>query len=162
MRYLLPILPVVATIFLLWFQADNLANRMLHRLVMPLSWALLAVFASYAIASTQDLWALAQARATAAKRLEAAGVHRTAIDAGFEYNSWTQLLISGRMNSRWVVNPPNAYDASLGQTPSVVPLYRLEYEPTPETSGSQFGSVPYFSFLPPFHKRVSIDRILKR
>ena len=160
-RYLLPILPWVATILLLWSQMEGRADRMLHR-VIPFSWALLGVLALYAIASTQDLWALAQARVTAAKRLEAAGVPRTAIDAGFEYNGWTQLLVTGRMNSRWVVNPPGAYDPKLGQTPSVVPLYRLEYRPTPETAASQFGSVPYSSFLPPFHKQVSIDRISVR
>jgi len=160
-RYLLPILPCVATILLLWSQREGRADLMLHRAI-PFSWALLAVLALYAIASTEDLWALAQARVTAASRLEAAGVPRTAIDAGFEYNGWTQLLVAGRINSRWVMNPPGAYDPNLGQTPTVVPLYRLEFEPTPETAASHFGSVPYFSFLPPFHKQVSIDRISVR
>jgi hypothetical protein len=158
-RYLLPILPGVATILLLWLQADSRGERMLKRAI-PFSWALLAIFAMYAIASTQDLWALAQARVTAAKTLEAAGVPRTEIDGGFEFNGWTQLMVNGRINSRWVANPPGAYDPRFGQTPSVVPLYRLEYQPTPETPASQFGSVPYFSFLPPFHKQVSIDRVL--
>ncbi len=160
-RYLLPILPWAATVLLVWFESDQRVKPVLPR-VMPFAWALLGIFALYGIASTQDLWALARARASATRQLEIAGVPRTAIDAGFEYNAWTELLINGRLNSRWVVNPPGAYRAGLGETPSVVPLYRLEYKPTPETIASQFGTVPFVSFLPPFHKRVSIDRVRER
>lgn len=160
-RYLLPILPWAATVLLLLFESAERAKTPLRR-EMPFAWALLGILALFAIANTQDWWALARARAAATKRLEAAGVPRTAIDAGFEYNAWTELQINGRLNSRWVVYPPGAYRAGLGETPTVVPLYRLEYEPTPETPASSFGSVPYVSFLPPFHKQVSIDRVLDR
>ncbi|SRR6266566_1520005 len=160
-RYLLPILPWVATVMLLWCGSDDRAGRMLKH-ATPVAWVLLTVLASYAITSTQDFWALARARASATRKLEAAGVPRTSIDAGFEYNAWTQLMFNGQINSRWVVNPPGAYRADLGQTPAILPLYRLEYEPTLESAPSEFGSVPYFSFMPPFHKRVSIDRVLNR
>jgi len=159
-RYLLPIMPWAATVLLLWFKKDNPDAEPMSRRAMPVAWALLAVLAFYAIASTQDLWALAGARVVATRKLESAGVPRTAIDAGFEYNAWTELQISGRLNSRWVLNPPGAYRPGLGQTPSVVPAYRLEYAPTAETKPSEFGSVPYFSVLPPFHKQVSIDRVV--
>lgn len=158
-RYLLPILPWTATVLFLWVGSDDRARLMLKR-AMPLAWAALGILALYSVISTQDLWALARARVSASRRLEAAGVPRTAIDAGFEYNAWTELLINGRLNSRWVINPPGAYRVGLSQTPSVVPLYKLEYKPTQETAPSQFGSVPYDSFLPPFHKQVSIDRVL--
>jgi Dolichyl-phosphate-mannose-protein mannosyltransferase len=161
-RYLLPIMPWAATVALLWFEQDNpSAERMLRR-TMPLAWALLAILALYGIASTRDLWALAEARVLATRKLESAAVARTAIDGGFEYNAWTELTINGRMNSRWVVNPPGAYNPNLSQTPTVNPEYRLEYLLTPETAPSEFGSVPYLSLLPPFHKQVRIDRILKR
>jgi 4-amino-4-deoxy-L-arabinose transferase-like glycosyltransferase len=158
-RYLLPILPWAATVLLLWRGTDDRAERLQKR-AMPFAWALLGVLASYAILTTGDFWALARARATAARKLEAAGVPRAAIDAGFEYNAWTQLMISGRMNNWRVVNPPGAYRPEMSQTPSVIPVYRLEYATTPETVPSEFGSVGYFSFLPPFHKHVSIDRLL--
>jgi hypothetical protein len=161
-RYLLPLIPWTAAVFLLWFEKDNLqAGRMLRK-TMPFAWTVLVIFSFYAIASTQDLWGLAKARDVATQKLEAAAIPRTAIDGGFDYNAWTQLMISGRLNSHWVVNPPGAYDANFSQTPSVVPLYRLEYALTPETAPSEFPSVPYFSMLPPFHKQVRIDRILKR
>jgi hypothetical protein len=158
-RYLLPILPWTATGLLIWFESED-RDRPLMKRAMPVAWALLAVLALYAITSTRDFWALARARVSATRELEAAGVPRTAIDGGFEYNAWTELTFNGRINSRWVVNPPGAYRPTLSQTPSVVPVYRLEYAPTSETTPSEFGSVGYFSFLPPFHKRVSIDRLL--
>lgn len=160
-RYLLPILPWGAMLVLVWFNTENRDLDRILRKAMPISWAILAVLGMYAIASTQDLWALAEARVRATRRLESAGVPRTAIDGGFEINAWTQLTTKGRINSRWVSNPPGAYDASRSQTPVVVPVYRLEYAPDPpETSPSEFGFVPYFSLLPPFRKQVSIDRVL--
>jgi hypothetical protein len=159
-RYLLPILPWAATILLLWFASDDRAKPILSR-TMPFAWALLGIMALYGIAITQDIWALARARVSAARKLESAGIPRTAIDAGFEYNAWTELLLSGRLNSRLVLNPPGAYRPGLSQTPSVLPLYRLEYEPTPpETVISPFASVPFISLQPPYHKQVAIDRIV--
>jgi 4-amino-4-deoxy-L-arabinose transferase-like glycosyltransferase len=159
-RYLLPIMPWAATVAWLWFAKDNPRAEETKRRAMPFAWALLAVLAFYGIASTQDMWALAEARVKATRTLEAAGVPRTSIDAGFEYNAWTELMTSGHLNFHRVLNPPGAYRPGLSQTPSVVPLYRLEYTPTPETEATKFGVVPYSSLLPPFHKQVSIDRVL--
>ncbi len=161
-RYLLPIVPWAATVALLWFAKDNPHADGMLRKAMPVAWTFFGVLAFYGIASTQDLWSLAEARVKAAQRLEAEGIPRTAIDAGFEYNAWTELMISGRINYFRVLNPPGAYRPGVSQTPSVVPEYRLEYALTPETAPSDFGSVPYSSVLPPFHKQVRIDRIVKR
>jgi len=161
-RYLLPVVPWAATVLLLWFEKENPDAAGIMRRAAPVSWAILAILAFYGIASTQDFWALARARVIATRRLEAAGVSRNAIDAGFEYNAWTELMNSGRMNSRWVRNPAGSYNPNFSQTPSVVPEYRLEYSLTPETLPSEFGSVPYVSALPPFHKLVRIDHVVKR
>lgn len=160
-RYLLPLLPCASCVLLRLFETHNLdAERMLRK-AMPVAWTLLLVFGTYAILSTQDYWALAQARLEATRRLEAAKVPRTAVDAGMEYNGWTQLMINGQLNWQYVKNPPGAYRPGFGITPEVVPIYRLEYAPgPPETAQSEFGSVPYFSFLPPFHKQVAIDRVV--
>ncbi len=159
-RYFLPLIPWLTVVLLLWNDGHSRGEWSLRRAI-PAAWALLAIFAFYAVASTQDVLSLARARVVAAAKLEAAGVPRTAIDAGYEYNGWTELLISGHVNFRWIVNPPDAYRPGLGPTPSVKPLYRLEYQPTPETMTTPFGSVPYFSLLPPFRKQVYIDRIIK-
>lgn len=161
-RYLLPMMPWAAAFVLLWFEAEDPGAEQLQRRAMPVAWVVLAVLAAYAVLSTQDLWSLARARVTATKKLEEAGIPRTAIDAGEEYNGWTQLLTTGYMNDRWVKNPPGAYRPGLGTTPEVVPVYRLEYQPTLKSAATEFGTVPYFSLLPPFRKRVSIDRIIAR
>jgi hypothetical protein len=161
-RYLLPIIPCATAILLTWFEVDNQESERMKRRVMPVAWTVLAVLASYAVLSTQDFWSLARARVTATRRLEAAGVARRAIDAGMEYDGWSQLLLTGQINTRWMTNPPGAYRPGLGITPDVKPVYILEYRPTSDSMPTEFGTVPYFSLLPPFRKQVSIDRIVAR
>jgi len=160
-RYLLPLLPCVSTLLLLLCEAKNPADERMLRRAVRVSWTLLIVFGSYTILSTQDYWSLARARVAATKKLETAKIPRSEVDAGMEYNGWTQLMINGRLNWWYVKNPPGAYRPGYGITPDVVPAYRLEYAPNPpETAPSEFGSVSYFSLLPPFHKQVSIDRVV--
>ena len=159
-RYFLPVMPCISLAFLLEFirRPDDTRTQ---RRIMRYAWGVLLILAFYAIANTEDYWALARARVAATRKLEAGGIPRTAIDAGMEYNYWTQLQINGQLNWHWVKNPPGAYRAGLGVTPEVVPTYRLEYAPVPnETVPTDFGSVPYFSLFPPFQKRVFIDRIV--
>ena len=160
-RYLLPMLPCVATVLLLVSRIGE-HDELIARRAIPFAWAFLIVLAGYAVASTQDWWALSRARSSAAARLESAGIPRTAIDAGFEYNAWTELMRTGHLNSRWVTNPPEAYNPALSVTPTVSALYKLEYKPSEGTTASDFSSVPFFSLLPPFHKQVAIDRVLGR
>lgn len=160
-RYLVPLIPCAAITLLRPFETQNPDTKLILRRTMPFAWGLLAILGLYAILTTQDYWSLAQARVVATRRLEAGGVPRTAIDAGMEYNGWTQLMVNGQLNWQWVKNPPGAYRPGFGITPEVVPLYRLEYAPLPsETVPTAYGTVPYFSLLPPFHKQVSIDRIV--
>ena len=158
-RYFLPALPWLAALPLVWHQSTRSQGGRQPR-AMFAAWGLLAIYALYAIAGTQDVMSLARARADAAARLEAAGVRRTAIDAGFEYDGWTELLGGGHANHRFVLNPPGAFHRELGLFPSVKPVYRLEYAPAADSVATPFGSVPYVSLLPPFRKQVCMDRIV--
>jgi len=161
-RYLLPLIPCAATALVWPFGTRNSHAKRIRSRSMPFSWVFLCIVSLYAILSTQDYWSLARARVIATKKLEAAGVSRAAIDAGMEYNFWTQLMINGQLNWRWVKNPPGAYRPEFGVTPDVVPRYRLEYAPVSGlTAETDYGYVPYSSLLPPFHKKVLIDRILR-
>ena len=161
-RYLLPLMPCVSIVLFLMFEACHRQAAVLRRRAMPLAWGVLCIWASYAVLSTQDYWSLARARVTATRKLEGAGIPRATIDGGMEYNFWTQLQINGLLNYHWMKNPPGAYRPGLGITPEVVPVYRLEYEAKPgESVPTEYGSVPYFSFLPPFHKQVAIDKLLE-
>jgi hypothetical protein len=80
-RYLLPILPLAATVLLLGVDSEKY-GAVAGRRAMPYALAFLVVLGSYAILSTHDLWALARARVAATSKLEGAGVPRTAIDGG--------------------------------------------------------------------------------
>ena len=122
-------------------------------------WAVLGVWAAYAVASTQEETALARARAAAADRVVAAGYRRTDVSAGFEYDFYTQLVAGGHVNDARLVRPRGAYDpAAGGPTPAVHPRFRVEFTRGPDTEPSVFGSVGYFSLVPPFHRSLFIDR----
>jgi hypothetical protein len=145
-RYAIPLIPVLG-IFLLRRGSESPPTA---------AWALLFLYALYTLASTQDLLALERARGQAVRKLSDAGVAPTAIAAGFEYDCWAELLATGFINDYRI--PPALFKPDVGLTPSLRPLYRLEFERQSDTIPSSFGAVEYFSALPPFHRRIFIDR----
>jgi hypothetical protein len=152
-RYALPLIPIGA-IFLSRQTRTRPSNRAAGSTAA--SWILLGVFAVYALATTQDVLALARARGDAVQRLRDAGVSPTAIAAGFEYDCWVQLLSTGFINDYRL--PASLFKPDVGMTPSLRPLYRVEFEPLRDTNRSRFGAVDYFSAIPPFHRRLFIDQ----
>jgi hypothetical protein len=120
-------------------------------------WPMVVIFAVYAVASTQDNLALAAARRAAVDRLIAAGVPRTEIAAGFEYDFYTQLEEQGRINRYGMTNPTGPFNDLEGYTPAMICRYRLEFPRGADMRETGFGSVDYVSWLPPFHRRVYID-----
>jgi hypothetical protein len=156
-RHLLPLIPLGGIVLLRSLRVGS------AELPIPrVAWLLLALFGIFAVASTQEDLALARARATAAQRLTDARIPRAQISGGLEYDYWTQLLTTGCINDSRIKNPPGAYHPNQGDTPSVHPLFRLEYQPAADSVPSDFGTVNYFSFLPPFQRRICIDRIVAR
>ena len=128
--------------------------------VPVLAWVALVAFGTFAVAATQEELARGRAIVAAVDRVRAAGVPRTAVNGGFEYDSWTELQNAGYINLPQVVNPPGAYRPGLGQRPSLHYRYRIEYQPLPDARMSRFGTVGYFSLLPPFHRQLSVDEIV--
>jgi hypothetical protein len=150
-RHLLPLIPFIGIPILLSFQQNGFVR-------MPVvCWAVLILFGVYAIASTQELNSLARARVQVISRLRALGVKDTQIDAGFEFDYWTEADEFGHINDARLRTPIGAYDPSRGPTPHLDFVYRLESKPTAATVPSAFGQVDYFSLLPPFHRTVWID-----
>jgi len=145
-RYALPLIPVAA-IFLLRRASISPGIS---------AWILLGLLALYTLASTQDVLALARARGVAVRRLMNAGAPPTAIVAGLEWDYWAQLLATGYINDYRL--PPRLFKPDVGMTPSVRPLYRVEFERQSDTIPSQFGVVDYFSALPPLQRRIYIDQ----
>jgi Dolichyl-phosphate-mannose-protein mannosyltransferase len=152
-RYALPLIPCVAIPLLLKSQ-----NQRCPIPIKILAWTMLALWSLYGIAATQDVHALQQARQTAMDRVLDAGNPDTSIADGSEFDNWTQLLHQGYVNIPGINSPPGKYDPALGICPALRPLYRVEFLPTPDTAPSEFGSVDYLSWLPPFHRRIFIDR----
>jgi 4-amino-4-deoxy-L-arabinose transferase-like glycosyltransferase len=147
-RYLIELLPLLAIALLRRFPSPGTAPIFL-----------LSVYALFALASTQDVLALARARAAAAQRLQAAGVPRTAFVDGFEFNYWTQLQAQGFINRAGVTNANHPFNQFLGMKPAILPRYRVEWNPrSGETVPTPFGSIDFISWLPPFHRRINIDQ----
>jgi hypothetical protein len=158
-RYSLPLIPCLTIPFLLRAQSLSAHPAVgMCRASIVLAWTLLVLWGLYAIVSSQDVHALANARRTAIDRLLASGVPDTQIACGGEWDNWTQLIHDGHLNIYGINSPPGSYNPNLGGTPSLKCLYRVEFSPGRDTIPSTFGSVQYLSWLPPFHRSIYIDR----
>ena len=165
-RYLLLLLPAV-NLPLLWLYQQRIRDR------VPLTgWLLVGLFGAYGVASTHDYIAAARARLTAASLLTAAGVPRTRITAGIEYDGWTQIEAKGYVNN-WRIKvpagtyrfPPASRDPSglwyqfWSLTPSVDPQYFVVYSRQPALVDTVHPPVTYAAWLPPLTRAVYIQSI---
>lgn len=166
-RYLLPLL-FVALVFVLRFYEQEISDR------LPLSSvALMIVFAAYGVMAMHDLFATDRARLKAANEVAAAGVARTEIEAGLEYDAWTQLETAGYVNNRRINNPAGIYQRRkrpanvsavcyewfLDLTPTVQPRYALSYDQSTCYTPSQFGAVSYTAWLSPHHREIYVQKV---
>ena len=143
-RYMLLLLPVL--IFpLLWRYQRNVRGA-----PPRLGWALLAAFALYGVASTHDYLAAGRAKVRAASALTGAGVPRTRITAGLEYDAWTELEHSGRIRKDNAA--PDEY-WFWKYTPSLRPAYFVAYS---RLEGMVDAAAParYTAWLPPFRRQI--------
>jgi hypothetical protein len=102
-RYLLPLL-VVGLVLSLRFYQRTLGDRL--PVVCSL---LLATLALFGIAGMHDNFVMDRARNSAAEELTKAGVPRSEIRAGFEYDAWTELELSGYVNDERLRIPTGAF-----------------------------------------------------
>jgi hypothetical protein len=155
-RYLLPILFVLALVLGKYYQGAR------GRQLPGYSVALLLVIAAYSVAATHDAFAMLQGRLDAAEEVRSAGVPAGAIDAGWEYNSWTELQMVGHLQSRGMrvhggVEMPD--DPEFPQltcrpqmwnhAPALRPQYALSFDPDECSGRSAFQPVTYHEWLPP-------------
>lgn len=162
----------------LWMPFAIIASIWLYqrciRTELPVaSLVLLIVYAAFAVAATHTLFAWHRARFAAIQELRAAGTPPTEIQAGFEYDGWTQIEQSGHVNNKLVKNPPGAYQPPrskadlknlcdynfLAWAPSLHPKYAVDFGPAACFLPSQFAPVPYTAWLPPFHRDVYIRKV---
>ena len=185
-RYYLPLL-FLATLGMLRLYEEWFASPVSWLCMLPL-----ALLAGYGVAGTHDRFAEARARLAAAEELRAAGVDRSQIHAGFEYDGWTQVELSGYVNeprlrpvSAYHPNrlPPGLRDlhpsdqypwrSELGlekncytwfsvYTPSIHARYVLASKPAYCFADSHFPAVQYRTWLSPKQNAVYISEIPKR
>jgi hypothetical protein len=166
-RYLLPLMAVAIIVLLRLYQQEIATG------LPPISWAILGIFALYTVAATHDWFALDRARVLAAGNIQQAGVPRTAIQGGLEYDAWTQIRNGGHVNNSFIKIPKGAYnpnvlplplapDCQLPYStawPSVKPKYFLTTELMDCLAQSTFSPVYYRAWLPPFHRTVYIQQL---
>jgi 4-amino-4-deoxy-L-arabinose transferase-like glycosyltransferase len=161
-RYLLPLFPAVTIPLLLLYQKSE-SQQGRRKAFLVAAWAALIVMGAFGVAITEEVHGLNRARSAAANEVFLSGVPRTRIDAGFEYNFWTQIQTQGYINDPRIVNPPNAYQPGKDMTPAVDPLYRIGFCNGPllaDEALTDFPTVTYRSYLPPFRRELCVRRVI--
>ena len=159
-RYLLPILIVTVLLAVRYYQ-DYV------RPTLPFtSLALVALAAATSVAGTHNLIAMFRSTLIAANEVNASGVPRTAIDAGWEYNGLTELNTTGWVLPNRTVLALKDRDipsqARAGTCPRifislfahVLPRYSVSFEPNACGGGADFSPVTYSMWLP--RRKVTI------
>jgi hypothetical protein len=154
-RYFLPLL-FVFLVFLLRFYQAQIASKLPGLTIL-----FVILFGAYGIVTLHDLFAADRAGLEAANYLRGAGVPRAEIRAGFQYDAWTQIDLTGYLLPKKPWQSPSECISWWDKyTPAVHGRYQLSYNPScyPE---SEFPPVEYTTWLPPHHQRIYILRIQK-
>jgi hypothetical protein len=166
-RYLLSLMPIAILCLLKIYQEQR------SKKLPTSSYLVLAVFSAYGILATHDLFAVNRARIIAVNRVLASGVPRTAVQAGFEYDGWTQLSEAGHVNEPKVTIPSGAYHFNQQAvmrpmrcrsgfdkfTPDLDCQYLVVFTPMECLLPSEFAPQTYTGWLPPFHRSLYIQRV---
>lgn len=163
-RYLLPLMPL-ALIFLLRIHQERISPK------LPMtSWLVLGLFSAFAIMGTHDWIQNHRARLAAVQRIEAAGIPRWKIEAGYEFDGTTQLDQQGVVYDQRVSYPtgmdihpyePEGISKDCEylfnpHTPVVRAELFLAYQPVDCLVASTFDAQQYRTWLPPFHRKILI------
>ena len=161
-RYLLLLLPPMLLGLLLGY--EDLAAKALP----ALSWGVLALFAAYSTAALHDRQASARSDVELVRRLEKAGIPRSAVSAGFPGDSWYEVSVAGHVNNLLFVGSslgsyqPNVakWDVPEGCEPPTWELYpsiHPRYFLAASLDGrcfvpTAFEPIAFRAWLPPFRR----------
>lgn len=163
--FLVPI--ALAVVFVLRWHQDHISAR------LPIvSYLALAIFAIVAVGGTHDLFAMERARVQLVQELQQAGIPRTSVNAGFEYDAVSQTEAWGYVNDFHLVNPPGAFkpqpitdEGLCGYAyrfyfPAVKPKYVLAWDASPCYGPTQFPAASYHTWLPPATRQLFVGEVL--
>jgi hypothetical protein len=162
-RYLLPVMPIATIIGLRIYSA--MAGKTRPPL---LGWLALGLCAYYGVAQTHDYFCLLRARVKLTNALEARGVPRRKIMAGFEYDGWTQITEVGYYNDQRIKDADFQYQAPkplpfqtdyfLWQlAPIVQPEYVVCLAEHGELTTTDLHPMKYRAWLPPVSRRCLVQ-----
>ncbi len=164
-RYLLFIIPMALILILRFYQERVRPDIPVFTLVP------IAIFAAFAIAGTHDIFSLFRARVALVDELRAAGVPPTAIDAGFEYNGWTQINVARFVNDPQIrIQPGDHFDPPntslrkcrpnfLNDFSVLSPSYGLAINPHECSGPSKFAPVTTRTWLGPRFTTTYVVRV---
>lgn len=164
-RYFIPILPFVLLWLLLWYQQHE-AER------LPLAAGLVIVASgAYSVVSLHDAYATYRAALRAANEVLAAGYRRPDLDAGWEFNHYTQILVGGFVHQEGVRLPDGSLLGNLDVNrktpcsmdvsewvPDVRPRFALAFPGAPCAPVPEFTPVHFHTWLAPRNRTVQIVR----
>jgi hypothetical protein len=163
-RYLLPLLPLGTVVLLVMIHKGTGRDRLPNY-----AWLVLAMFAFYGVAQTHDYFVQLRTRLAVTRELERRGIPRTRIMAGFEYDSWTQIMTTNCYNDSRVLKPKGVYvspPASPGfttmywfyrYTPVVRPDYVVALSRHPGLFDTDFPDTEFSCWLKPRHRRIVVQ-----
>lgn len=165
-RYLVPLILLLLPIPLRLYQ-----ERVSERLPV-VSLGMILLIASFSVVGMHDLFALYRAKLEAIHEIRLAGVPRTSIQGGWDYDGWTQLEADGYVNEPRLTIPEGAYkppqrgdrsqicgDKFYTYLPAVHGLYTLAYDPAACLGASAFPPVSFKTWFAPHHQIIYVVRM---
>ena len=161
-RYLLEIVAILL-IFTLRLHQERVGQR-----IPAIATATLVVMAILGVAGTHDLFAMARAEVRLTNELQKAGVPRTEIRGGFDYDTVTEVYTAGYLNDPHLVNPPGAFhphlqdesgpcgDSFAVYIPAVPGKYVVTSGPRPCTVPTNFPPQSYRTWFPPTRRELFV------
>ncbi len=129
-------------------------------------WGTIALGGVLSAAGLHDTFALYRAQAALLAEMQTAGVPRTAIDGGAQFNGWTQIVTAEHLNDRRINTPLNIYlplprvptddpcrTEDLQLTPAVRARYVVSFDPGACGGPSAFPPVAFRTWFGP-HERT--------
>jgi hypothetical protein len=164
-RYVLGLMPFVIIGLISLYQSCIGPN------LPTVSAAVLVFYALLSIACTHDWFAWQRARLAAIGEVRSAGVPRTEIQGGFEYDGWTQIENDGYINEDRIQVPASAHksnhntlmnvvvacrDYFLPSIPAIHARFAIAAGPDWCFEDSKFPPVTYTAWLPPFKRTIDV------
>jgi hypothetical protein len=161
-RYLLEVVAV------LMIYALRLHQQRISQRIPAIATATLAVVAIVAVAGTHDLFAMARAEVRLTKAVQQAGIPRTEIRGGFDFDTVTQVYAAGYLNNPSLVNPPGSFqavstektgpcaDPFLEYLPALHIKYVVASGPQACTSPTSLPAETYRTWLPPARRQLNV------